>query len=233
MNLDDILKRYAELLAGIDRWYARCQAAFPGEVRCGKGCSGCCRGLFDITLLDAWYLKEGFDRLPDEVRLVVRERAGDRLEGLKTIWPELAPPFMLNCRPEEDWDLLMPDDDESPCVLLGDDGRCLVYEHRPMTCRLHGLPLIDLDGTVMHDEWCTENFADRSPLEEAGLRAGFTAMFREEVLLFRMLESLLLKQDIMELDTFIPLALLVDFGRFDWEEWGRGFKAAGAGTDRD
>jgi Fe-S-cluster containining protein len=231
MNLDDILKRYSELLAGVDSWFARCQTAFPGEVRCGKGCSGCCRGLFDITLLDAWYLKVGFSRLPDEVRRVVRERAGHRLEGLKSIWPELSPPFMLNCRPEEDWELLMPDDDESPCVLLGDDGRCLVYEYRPMTCRLHGLPLIDLDGTVMHDEWCTENFTDRSPLEVTELRAGFTAMFREEVSLFRMLESLLLKQGIRELDTFIPLAVLMDFERFDWKEWGRGFKTAGEGTD--
>lgn len=232
MNLDDILKRYAELLAGVDRWYSRCKAAFPGEVRCGKGCCGCCRGLFDITLLDAWYLKIGFDRLPNEVRHTIRELAEHRLEGLKSIWPELSPPYMLNSRTEEDWDLLMPDDDESPCVLLGGDGRCLVYEHRPMTCRLHGLPLIDLDGTVMHDEWCTENFADRSPLEEVELRDGFTAMFRDEVYLFRALESLLLKQGIRELDTFIPLALLVDFEAIDWEEWGRGFKAAGERTDQ-
>lgn len=36
-----------------------------------------------------------------------------------------------------------------PCPLLGEDGRCLVYAHRPLVCRLIGLPMLtDLGETL-------------------------------------------------------------------------------------
>lgn len=222
-----ILDRYGALLAEVDAWFRRCMEAFPDDIRCNAGCSDCCRGMFDITLTDALFLGLGFTRLPRELRESVREKAAGRLAEMQRSWPELSPPYVLNHRPEEEWEQLMPDDDETPCVLLGDDGRCLVYEHRPMTCRLHGLPLIDPDGTLLHDEWCTLNFTERSPVELSGLRAEFTRLFQEEVLLFHAVVTELFKCDVMELDTFIPLAVLFDAKRFDWEEWGERFVAAG------
>lgn len=219
MNFNDILERYRILLLEVDAWFNRCIAAFPGEIQCVQGCSDCCHSLFDITLVDAIVLKNGFDTLTKDVRRLVTVKAESRLEGLQRLWPELATPYLLNHRPEDEWKQLMPDDDEEPCVLLGDDGRCLVYNHRPMTCRLHGLPLIDPDGEIMHDEWCTMNFPDVDPLQIEELREDFTRIFREEVKIFRELERLLLHKGFKELDTFIPLALLVDYLKFDWEGW--------------
>lgn len=224
-TIETILSDYSLLLAQVDSWYSTCQAAFPEDIRCGQGCSDCCRGLFDITLLDAVFIKTGFDRLPEDARRRAALKAERRLAGLKGIWPELSPPYLLNHRPEEEWEELMPDDDETPCVLLGDDGRCLVYAHRPMTCRLHGLPLVDPDGEILHDEWCTMNFTDRSPMELDRLRADFTGIFRREVSLFREFEGVLLNKGIKELDTFIPLALLVDYGSFDWSGFAERFSA--------
>lgn len=220
ITIEAILSDYSRLLARIDSWYSSCQAAFPTDIRCSKGCSDCCRSLFDITLLDAVFLKTGFDLLPEDIKSRVTIKAKGRLRGLRKIWPGLSSPYLLNHRPEEDWQELMPEDDETPCVLLGDDGRCLVYAHRPMTCRLHGLPLVDPDGEVQHDEWCTMNFPDADPLQYEKLRADFTGMFKEEVALFRRLETVLLSKGVRELDTFIPLALLVDYLKFDWHGWG-------------
>ncbi len=222
--LEEIMTGYARLLAEVDGWYTRCRKAYPDEIRCREACSECCRSLFDITLVDAWYLRLGFAGLPEPVRRKIIAKAEARLAGLQGSWPELEPPYLLNHRPEGEWALLMPEDDETPCVLLGEDGRCLVYDYRPMTCRLHGLPLVDQDGTVMHDEWCTLNFPNCSPLELDGVRAEFTRMFREEVALFRRLESVILKKRFRELDTFIPLALLVDYEGFGWEKWVRDLK---------
>jgi len=54
-----------------------------------------------------------------------------------------------------------------------------------------------------------------------GLRAEFTRIFREEVALFRRLESVICRKGFRELDTFIPLALLVDYEGYDWERWVR------------
>lgn len=214
-----ILQNYGNLLASVDRWFNRCTSLSGREIACAQGCSECCRGLFDITLLDARYLKSGFDRLDEGIQRFVLEKVKRRLTLLRDEWPELDAPYILNVRSEEDWEELMPDDDETPCPLLSETGECLVYDYRPMTCRLHGIPNIDLSGEVFFDEWCTLNFLGMNPLERKELRWGFADCFQIEISLFRQFTYKLFNQYINELDTFIPTALLIDFEGFDWKLW--------------
>lgn len=221
MAIEAVLERYGRLLAEVDGWFAGCAEIFPEEIACRSGCSECCRGLFDVTLLDAWYLRTGFERLPMEVRRGVREKAEERLVSLRGVWPELSPPFILNLHAEEEWDDLMPDDDETPCVFLGDDGRCLVYAYRPMTCRLHGIPLVDQSGAYFMEEWCSNNFRDVMPLERVELRWHFFSCFQRELGLFREITGELFGMAINELDTLIPLCVLTDYRSFEWRRWGR------------
>lgn len=209
--MESLLDEYKELLSQVDAWFARCLALYPEKIACRTGCAGCCRGLFDITLLDAYHLKLGFDALPDEVREPVLAKCRERLRGLREAWPELDHPYLLNSLPDEEWEPLMPEEDETPCVLLGADGRCLVYDNRPMTCRLHGIPAIDSSGEPMDDDCCTMNFSGDDPLALTGLRAPFESIFRKEAALFREFTGKLLGERVNELDTFIPTALLIDF----------------------
>jgi Fe-S-cluster containining protein len=208
--MEEILASYRDLLAEVDRWFAACLSRFPDDIACVRGCSSCCRGLFDITLLDAYFLRRGFDQLPEEVRLDVLDRARKRLSTVREIWPEFAPPFILNNRPEEEWRRVMPEDDTTPCVLLGSDGLCLIYDCRPLTCRLHGLPHVDSSGEVMDDEWCTLNFAVQDPLVLTGLCAEFAELFRRETVLLGEFNALVTGLPIVQLDTLIPAALLID-----------------------
>ena len=90
---------------------------------------------------------------------------------------------------------------------------------RPMTCRLHGLPLIDISGEVMEDEWCTRNFTGIDPLVQLNLRERFAEMFYREAWLGRCYTEELLGKALGELDSFIPAALLLDFRDFDWRKW--------------
>jgi len=209
--MENIINQYRSLLAEVDAWFRRCSELYPEKIACAKGCSECCRSLFDITILDAATLKSGFEQLPEEVRNSVRSEAEERLRQIRTVWPEFAHPYVLNYRTEEDWQLLMREDDETPCVLLDDHGECLLYESRPMTCRLHGLPLVDVSGEVMHDEWCSSNFPECDPLLLEGLRADFDRILREEVALDRLFTKELLGRVVYECDTLIPAALLIDF----------------------
>jgi Fe-S-cluster containining protein len=222
MKMKEIFENYDSLLSSVDRWFARCISGFPGRVKCAQGCSECCRGLFDITLLDAWFLKSGFDRLDESVKKPVWSIAQKRLKSLQKMWPDLDAPYILNIKPEDDWEVLMPDDDETPCLLLSENGECLVYDFRPMTCRLHGIPLVDISGEVFHDEWCTMNFAGESPLEERELYWEFSACFQTEIALFQQFTHKLFNQCVNELDTFIPLSLLMDYSGHDWERWWKG-----------
>lgn len=219
--MNDIFILYRDLLNRVDIWFKRCMDQYGSDITCGTGCSGCCRALFDITLLDAWFLNIGFQNLPDEVKHEVRKKAEGRLRELKTFWPEWEEPYVLNVRPEEDWEVFMPEEDETPCVLLSAEGRCLVYDHRPMTCRLHGIPLVDVSGEEMHDGWCTENFIGTDPLQLQEIRFDFNTLFDDEIMLFRHFTEQLLNRRLSEVDTFIPLAVLLDFEKFDWREWAK------------
>lgn len=214
-----IIEAYRHLLTEIDSWFSLCQQNHPEEIACSMGCSECCRGLFDITILDAALLNIGFEGLPDTVRLNIREKAEGSLREIMTKWPEFNHPFILNLRPEEEREALMGSDNETPCVLLDNAGRCLLYEYRPMTCRLHGLPLVDVSGEVMEGEWCTKNFTRRNPIQEENLWGDFDRMLHKEVVLGRAFTVELLGQSLTELDTFIPTALLLDFRDFDWRKW--------------
>lgn len=214
--MQEVLAKFRILLAKVDDWFARSAELYPESIACKSGCSACCRSTFDITLLDAYYLKHGFDQLPDATRETVLAKCRERLASMREAWPEFDHPYLLNYRDEEEWEVLMPDEDETPCVLLGQDGRCLVYRNRPMTCRLHGIPLVDTGGEIMHDEWCTMNFTDADPLQMDGLRAPFDEMLHEEVALFREFTTALVGRRLSELDTLIPTALLIDFENCDW-----------------
>jgi len=88
-----------------------------------------------------------------------------------------------------------------------------------MTCRLHGLPLIDDSGELMEEEWCTKNFIGHDPLLEVNLRGPFERLLAEETSLGRHFTNELLGKVVRELDTFIPTALLIDFKGFDWRRW--------------
>jgi Fe-S-cluster containining protein len=212
--MEQILKQYAELLATVDNWFGRCLVSAGGAIACRDGCAGCCRGLFDITFLDACYLQSGFNLLPAGLQAKVLCKCRKRLADIKALWPEFASPYILNLRPEEVWEEIMPEGDDTPCVLLGDDGRCLIYAYRPMTCRLHGIPLVDVGGEIMDDAWCTLNFTNSEPLAMAELRGEFIQLFTDEHALFRAFTKQKLKQWINEVDTVIPTALLIDFDKF-------------------
>jgi len=214
-ELKEILRHYHSLLSEVDRWFADCSARYPEQIACGRGCSSCCRSLFDITLLDAALLRSGFGCLPEEVRSEIAAKALIRLEGVRSVWPEFSPPYILNNYPEEEWSRAMPEDDETPCVLLDGHGLCLLYYYRPLTCRLHGLPMVDRTGEVLHDEWCTRKFAGSDPLADKGVRGAVAALIRAEPDLIGRFNLLLTGVPTAEFDTLIPAALLVDWTRHE------------------
>ncbi len=216
--MNELLQRYRTLLATIDLWFAAKQDEMPNAIVCADGCSDCCRGLFDISLLDARLLRAGFDQLPALIRAGVVAKAEIRRAELQERWPGFAAPYLLNHMDDSAW-TEMPEDDLTPCPLLDPAGRCLVYDYRPMTCRLHGLPQIDKNGEVFLGEWCSRNFIGLNPLQIDKMRHDFRQLFTKEFTLLRAFAKELCGRDCAELDTFIPLAVLIDFEGFDWQAW--------------
>ena len=208
--MDEILYQYGTLLREVDGWFLTCIHNHVEQIACHRGCSACCRGLFDITLLDALYLKNGFERLPENIQSAIQLKALSRLNPLFERWPSFCASCLLNTISETEWDDIMPEDDETPCILLSEEGTCLIYDHRPMTCRLNGIPLIDNDGEELFDEWCTLNFIDQDPRSMQDIRFPFNNLFARELLLFREMTAKLLGKAYNELDTLIPAAVFMD-----------------------
>src|ERR1039457_6529530 len=86
--MNDILDTYESLLVEVDGWFEACLSRHAALIACRQGCSACCRGVFDITLLDALCLKRGFDRLPLSVQADVQLKAVAPLVELTDHWPE-------------------------------------------------------------------------------------------------------------------------------------------------
>jgi Fe-S-cluster containining protein len=156
VDLVALTAAYRRHLQQYDTWFAECMQRFSDRIACTAGCAACCRALFDISLLDAALLQEGFRHLSDVAQRQVVDRAQPILQRINGYWPEFAHPFTLNHRPEEQWEI--PKEDDTPCPFLDMQNRCLVYAYRPATCRLHGLPNVDHCGGVFQREACTRNF---------------------------------------------------------------------------
>jgi Fe-S-cluster containining protein len=148
------MEDYPKLLARADRWYQSAREAFPGKVPCTKGCRDCCLGLFDITLLDADLLREGLALADPAVRQDIESRATAIVAKLRARWPGLGE--TLEGFSEEEIDQLSDELGSVECPVLGPGGECRLYEFRPLTCRLSGVPLVDVSGQTIAPEGCAK-----------------------------------------------------------------------------
>lgn len=113
--------RLAELFAKVDGFFERVHARLPGAdgVTCHAGCDDCCRRRFSVTAIEAEVIAEALAALPAARRdaLAARARASD-------LSPDEAAP-----------------QPPGVCPALDPDGRCAIYDARPLICRTHGLPI--------------------------------------------------------------------------------------------
>ncbi len=148
------MDEYRRLLARVDDWYRSAKERHPERVPCARGCRDCCLGLFDVSLADRDLLREGLAAADPALARDIRARADAILRRLRASWPDLS----------EDLDGWDPDEIDAlcdtlggvECPVLGPEGECRLYEHRPLTCRMAGLPVVDVSGAVVAAEGCSK-----------------------------------------------------------------------------
>jgi len=145
---------YRKFLARADAWYRGVREKHPDRVPCTKGCRDCCLGLFDVTLLDRDLLREGMAAADEATRRDIEGRATAILERLHAAWPGLG--GTLEGWTEGEIDDLCDALGPVECPVLGPSGECRLYEHRPLTCRLSGVPVVDLSGEKVYPEGCAK-----------------------------------------------------------------------------
>ncbi len=138
VDIQQFFKKYQNLMAGVDQIFNKMKNDFPQEVRCDDGCTDCCFALFDLSLVEALYLNEKFNELDDDLKNAILIEA-DKADRITTkIKKELHKEHKKGA--EEQEILSRASREKVRCPLLVDD-KCALYEHRPITCRLYGIPM--------------------------------------------------------------------------------------------
>lgn len=142
-DFSPIFARYEALRSTCDQLFANVASRCEGMVTCHKGCSDCCHALFDLSLVEAMYINKAFEAAfpagPERSSIVTRAAEIDR--KLTRLKRELFRAEKNGTSPEDI--MAQAAQMRIPCPLLdtsGEDNTCLLYEDRPITCRLYGVP---------------------------------------------------------------------------------------------
>jgi Fe-S-cluster containining protein len=128
-------------------------------MHCGGGCAQCCRGLFDIALPDALVITHAFILLDKNAQREVAMRAHTIHQEITRENPELKEDFFLSKLPIESVDRIVEHVGDVGCPFLDAKNFCLIYDSRPMACRLEGIPMVDAQDGLFGD-WCELNFKE-------------------------------------------------------------------------
>ncbi|MCD4763086.1 MAG: YkgJ family cysteine cluster protein [Desulfobacterales bacterium] len=142
MDIDftPFFKQYEEVLATADKVFERVKSEHPECVKCKTTCSDCCNALFDLYLIEALYINDKFNKKfkdGERERIVEKSNTADR-----TIHKLKRKAYKdLESGKDENEILSKMAEERVRCPLLNDDDMCDLYEYRPITCRLYGIPI--------------------------------------------------------------------------------------------
>jgi Fe-S-cluster containining protein len=144
---------YKSILRRADAHFDSVVRTQPQNLQCGRGCSLCCYGLFEIGSGDVPLIAEGLEQLhPARRRKIIRKA--------QELVASSAHPNLRECSPEEK-ESFFERTASTPCPNLDETGACMMYEHRPLVCRTFGLPL--REGRKYLGDICELNFTDSTP----------------------------------------------------------------------
>ena len=154
---DDLKTRDRGLLAIVDAAMDEAARRAGSHLLCHPGCAVCCFGPFPITSLDAWRLRRGLAVLERDAPGTAREiqgRARAAVTRLRADFPGDPSSGVLSLAPDDELDFAKRFAD-LPCPALSPEtGACLIHEHRPVACRLHGPPMVVESVRTIHCPLC-------------------------------------------------------------------------------
>jgi Fe-S-cluster containining protein len=157
---------YRDILERADGFFASVAGEQPQNLQCGRGCSLCCYGLFEIGSGDVPLIAEGLAALHPSRRAAIIRRAA----------AVAGHPNLRECSPEEK-EAFFERTSDLACPNLDPTGACMIYESRPLVCRTFGLPI--RDGGQYIGDICELNFT--SATQEEKERAAWNLQWEDEL----------------------------------------------------
>ncbi|MEA1969552.1 MAG: YkgJ family cysteine cluster protein [Thermodesulfobacteriota bacterium] len=139
LDFKEHFAKYEALVSMVDGVFERVRNEYPKEVFCREKCSDCCYAIFDLTIIEAIYLNHKFNEKfsgAEKFELINEAAKIDR--ALHKLKKEASQEIKKG---KNEVDILgMMASKRMRCPLLGPDNLCILYEARPITCRLYGIP---------------------------------------------------------------------------------------------
>jgi Fe-S-cluster containining protein len=139
--LDNLFEKYLNLVQKAKHLFNTIQEKYPLSVRCRIHCCDCCHAIFGVFPIEGAYIHRNFNRLDRKARRDVLRRA------------EKAEDEILKAK-----DMLKVFEDKPHmkvyglgkqrvrCPFLSEREECILYESRPIICRIYGVPFSLKDG---------------------------------------------------------------------------------------
>jgi Fe-S-cluster containining protein len=139
LDLEKHFVKYEAIVHMVDQLFERVKQEFPQEVFCREKCSDCCYAIFDLTLIEALYINHRFNQAfsgKEKAELVaVADKTDRALAKMKR------DAYKKVKEGSKQLDVVGHMSQERVrCPLLGKDDLCLMYDYRPITCRVYGMP---------------------------------------------------------------------------------------------
>jgi len=139
LDFSQFFEKYEALVAEVDKVFKRVESQYSDCVKCEPGCSDCCHAMFDLTLVEALYLNHKFNEaFEGQKRSDLLDRSGEADRESYRIKRTAFKKSRDGATAAEIMELIAKA--RVRCPLLGEDDRCELYEFRPVTCRLYGIP---------------------------------------------------------------------------------------------
>ena len=157
--LDDLFSKYVLETRKADHLFHTIQEKYPLSVKCRIHCCDCCHAVFGVFPIEAAYINYHFNHLERKIRRDVLRRA------------EKAEADVLRAK-----DKLKAFDDKPQmkvyglgkqrvrCPLLTEREECVLYEKRPIICRIYGVPFSLMTGDKERSYVCNiSGFQEKVP----------------------------------------------------------------------
>lgn len=139
LNFTQYFDKYEIIVAIADVFFDKVKESHPECVKCKTNCSDCCYALFDLTLIEALYINNKIkEKFESEERGRLEEKANTADRAVFKLKKKAYDSFKSG--KSEDEILTDLATKKIRCPLLNEDDRCDLYEFRPITCRLYGIP---------------------------------------------------------------------------------------------
>jgi Fe-S-cluster containining protein len=122
------MSRYPEVAAKVDAFFRRVEQRHGSDLQCHTGCSDCCHTRLTVTRAEARAITDEVAHWPASRRGALAANVGRSPES------------------------------SDQCAALDANGRCLIYDVRPLVCRSHGAPIRLREGSLPVVRACFRNF---------------------------------------------------------------------------